>query len=306
MFCEKCGKEISNQANFCKYCGAQVARIASDPEPQPKPQPKPQPQPQSQPKPQPAPDLRPQTVPDSFSTDGEYIPAVKRKKQNKGGVGKIIFSVFLALCVFIAAKTITEKSLNRDDDTNTYNTTGGIVIKNPPLTDSCIYGGLYQNNTLTYGWARLTLPDYTLHQGDSSGDSLFSKDELTYIKVNKIVEINTSYTKTTKEAFLGTMGSESGLDDPKIVKFDKYTVDGYRIVKVIVHGKLDGVDYYYGELMVFPGETPANTMRFLMHSINKNGADEINKVFDTLRISSEFELKATDTTEFGVNQISQK
>ena len=24
MFCSKCGKEISDQANFCNFCGAQI------------------------------------------------------------------------------------------------------------------------------------------------------------------------------------------------------------------------------------------------------------------------------------------
>ena len=84
MFCNKCGKEIPNHAQFCNYCGAPVNNFQS----------------------QPAAPSAPQTV---------EIPVPKKKKGNLAV--KIIIGIVVFIAVVFVAKLITGLFLNSLDDT---------------------------------------------------------------------------------------------------------------------------------------------------------------------------------------------
>lgn len=95
MFCNKCGKEISDQAKFCNYCGTKVADAQG------------QPQPQSQPQPKPAPEAKPAPEP------------------KKGKAGKRILSIVVAVIVYFAARYIAENMLLSQSNTSAPSTNPG-------------------------------------------------------------------------------------------------------------------------------------------------------------------------------------
>ena len=286
MFCEKCGKEISNQANFCNFCGAKVAPARPQAAPAPQPAPKPQPAPAAQ-----------------------TSSSSAKQQKKKGTFGKTVVSCIVAVIVYFVVRYVTEEFImgTRNDSTPKNNTSGTITLKNPPLTDSCLYGGLYQDGYLTYGLARVTAPGYSLVNGEgANSDYLLSADQETLISVNKQIEVGVSYEKTTEQSMLSSITANANISNAKMINFKKYTVDGYYVIRYIAQCTVNGGDKYFGELIVFPDASPANTLRFYMETIKYNGFTAINQVFDTLSISSAYALKAGDTVDFGVNQITQK
>ena len=157
MFCQNCGKEISDQAKFCNYCGAPVNAA------------------------------RQQTV----SKAHEAAP-VKPKK--KGKAGSTIVTILVALVVYFGVRAITENVLtNKNKPSSTPRQSQGIIEVTGDTSvamSSCIYGGLYQDGILQYGMTKLTAPGYSLLPGEGDErDWLISGDSTCLLAAYKQNEI---------------------------------------------------------------------------------------------------------------------
>ncbi len=271
MFCQNCGKEISDQAKFCNHCGASTAKS------------------------------RPQAAP----AQPKAAPAAQPKQPapgKKGGLGRFLFTAAIAFVVFFVVRSITSGLVA--DELRRTNTETGFEegIKEKP-TDTCILGALYENGALTYGSARLTMPGYTLLPDDGSGtDFLMSADQNSFLSVTKQIEINMSYDMSDAEGLLASYAND-GVANAAMEQFQKYEVGGYPIIRHIASGTLDGVDLYMAELVVFPDKQPLETMRFIMQGYGQAGFDEINRVFDTLDISPDHAQSSIDPENMGLGRI---
>lgn len=245
MICRTCGKEISNQAKFCNFCGASTA-------PQP-----------SQPSQQPA--------------------------SQKSGVGRTILTVIIAAVILLGGKYILS------------------AIKVDP-TDTCYLGALYQDGYVTYGSARLNMPGYTMYYDHIIDDDvLVSSDGNAYFSVDLDFNLSgdkVSYTKSDEDGILLSYSIHSYDTDVSMVDFRKYKEDGFRVIRYIVSYVENGVDCYAAELIVFPSEQASSTMRLMMNAYGAEGFSEINRVFDTLSISSDYNLVSGSTDGTGTNQIT--
>ena len=275
MFCNKCGKEISDQARFCNYCGAAVNHT------------------------QPQQSAQPQAAQQSQST-----PAKK-----KGKVGKAMLTILVALVVYFGVRAITENVLTSQRSTSTQastSTANEYVESDKDLTATCFYGALYENDDLTYGLARVHLPGYHLLPGEGGAqDYLCSADQSTLFSTNKKIEIGISYDATDADAILNSF-SGNNMSNVSMIDFRKYEVDGYPVIRYIISCTIDGVDEYIGELIVCPGKQPSETLRMCMETLSSNGYGAIDQVFDTLDISSAYALSADDTQTMGLNRITEK
>lgn len=272
MFCNNCGKQISDQAKFCNYCGAKVTVI----------------QPQ---------------------TGGAAPRPVPAKKENRWG--KRIFSFVMVVLVYFGARFATEMFLTRDVNKPEPTTAdSGMILTQPEskvsLTDSCFYGALYENEYVTYGLAQMHLPGYYLLPGEGDErDWLMSNDDTCLFSADKQMEIlEISFAATDEESILGS-SSEEGVTY-SMVDFQKIYVDGYPVVRYIVRYTDQETDQYIGELIVFPGETAKETLRLAMYQLAENGYDKINQAFDTISISADNILSSADTGTMGLNRITVK
>lgn len=275
MFCNNCGKEISDQARFCNYCGAAVNHT------------------------QPQQSAQPQAAQQSQST-----PAKK-----KGKVGQAMLTILVALVVYFGVRAITENVLTSQRSTSTQastSTANEYVESDKDLTATCFYGALYENDDLTYGLARVHLPGYHLLPGEGEAqDYLCSADQTTLFYTNKKVEFSISYDATDAEAILNSF-SGSNMSNVSMIDFRKYEVDGYPVIRYIISCTVDGMDEYIGELIVCPGKQPSETLRMCMETLSSNGYGAIDQVFDTLDISTAYALSADDTQTMGLNRITVK
>lgn len=275
MFCNKCGKEISDQARFCNYCGAAVNHT----------------QPQ-------------QSAQLQAAQQSQSAPAKK-----KGKVGKAMLTILVALVVYFGVRAITENVLPSQRSTSTQastSTANEYVESDKDLTATCFYGALYENGDLTYGLARVHLPGYHLLPGEGEAqDYLCSADQTTLFSTNKKVEIGISYDATDADAILNSF-SGNNMSNVSMIDFRKYEVDGYPVIRYIISCTVDGMDEYIGELIVCPGKQPSETLRMCMETLRSNGYGAIDQVFDTLDISSAYALSADDTQTMGLNRITVK
>lgn len=275
MFCQNCGKEISDQAKFCNYCGAPVNAA------------------------------RQQTV----SKAHEAAP-VKPKK--KGKAGSTIVTILVALVVYFGVRAITENVLtNKNKPSSTPRQSQGIIEVTGDTSvamSSCIYGGLYQDGILQYGMTKLTAPGYSLLPGEGDErDWLISGDStclLAAYKQNEImgVSYNASTEASLLESFRNTYGSAEMID------YRKTEVNGFPVIRYIVAYTDSDVYLYEGGLIVFPSETTKETIRLSMFAdIASGGSDsDINRVLDSLQVSSSFKLTYDDTQTMGLNRITVK
>ena len=199
MFCSKCGKEISDQAKFCNFCGAQMNNT------------------------QPVQPIQSQQT------------AASKKK---GKAGKTILTIIIAATVFFGVRQITYNTMTGGGktDSSTTNSTGVIEVagvSQPSLTDACFYGALYQNGELTYGMTKLSMPGYTLIPGEGDErDYLMSADGNCLFTANKQLEImNASFDATTEE---GMMASFSNYSDATMIEFEKLYINDYPVIRYIV------------------------------------------------------------------------
>ena len=298
MFCQNCGREISDQAKFCNYCGAPVNAA------------------------------RQQTA----SKAHEVTP---EKPKKKGKAGSTIVTILVALVVYFGVRAITENVLtNKNKPVSTpqqsqgiIEVTGDVSTKNKPVStpqqsqgiievtgdvstamSSCMYGGLYQNGTLQYGMTKLTVPGYSLLPGEGDErDWLISENStclLAAYKQNEImgVSYNASTEATLLESFRNTYGSAEMID------YRKTEVNGFPVIRYIVAYTDSDVYLYEGGLIVFPSETTKETIRLCMFAdIASGGSDnDINPVLDSLQVSSSFKLTYDDTQTMGLNRITVK
>ncbi|MBP3540781.1 MAG: zinc ribbon domain-containing protein [Clostridia bacterium] len=270
MFCTKCGKELSDQARFCNYCGAQMETA----------------QPQAAPAAQPV--QRPAAQ-----------PAMEEKP--KKSIGKTIVSLAVAALVFFVVRQITYKSMAPKP---TSSGTQEFVVYNQNVTNGCSYGALYQDDYLTYGMARLHMPGFS-HMPDESRDWLISSDNSSLFSVDRQLEVNISYDASDRDGILKSY-IQGGVSDASMAVFRKYMVNGSPVILYIVRGTVDGTDEYIGELIIFPNKEPSETLRLSMVNLASIGYGRITQVFDTLEISPDYTLSAGDTQGMGYTRITAK
>ena len=275
MFCQNCGREISDQAKFCNYCGAPVNAA------------------------------RQQTA----SKAHEVTP---EKPKKKGKAGSTIVTILVALVVYFGVRAITENVLtNKNKPVSTPQQSQGIIEVTGDVStamSSCMYGGLYQNGTLQYGMTKLTVPGYSLLPGEGDErDWLISENSTCWLaayKQNEImgVSYNASTEATLLESFRNTYGSAEMID------YRKTEVNGFPVIRYIVAYTDSDVYLYEGGLIVFPSETTKETIRLCMFAdIASGGSDsDINRVLDSLQVSSSFKLTYDDTQTMGLNRITVK
>ena len=298
MFCQNCGREISDQAKFCNYCGAPVNAA------------------------------RQQTA----SKANEVTP---EKPKKKGKAGSTIVTIIVALVVYFGVRAITENVLtnknkpasNPQQSQGIIEVTGDVSVENKPASNpqqsqgiievtgdvsaamsSCMYGGLYQNGTLQYGMTKLTAPGYSLLPGEGDErDWLISENStcrLAAYKQNEImgVSYNASTEATLLESFRNIYGSAEMID------YRKTEVNGFPVIRYIVAYTVSDVYWYEGGLIVFPSETTKETIRLCMLAdIASGGSDsDINRVLDSLQVSTSFKLTYEDTQTMGLNRITVK
>ena len=267
MFCSKCGREISNQARFCNYCGSPVAAPAVQAAQQPAPAKK-------------------------TGTWGKRILTIV--------IAVVVYFVVRNITEYVL--TGQEKASNAP----TSPSSEVIEIYDSSLTDSCFYGALYQDGYLRYGMAKLYMPDYFLLPGEGDErDWLMSSDETCLFAANKQLEIiDVSFEASDEEGMLKSY--TQSYSDASMVDYQKYYVNDFPVIRYIVRCTAEGTDQYVGELIVLPGETADETIRLSMYQLAESGYDEINQVFDSLDISREFAPSAEDTQVVGLNRITVK
>lgn len=289
MYCSNCGKQISDQANFCNYCGAKVTA----------------PQPRTG---GPATPRQPQQ--NTYTAPAQHAPAKK-----ESAWGKRITTALIAVAVYFGAKYATQAFLTRDVEKPAPTTSNsGIILSQPQtqtetevsLTDSCFYGALYQYDHVTYGLAKLHLPGYYLMPGEGDErDWLMSSDDTCLFSAYKQLEIpEIAFSPSTEEGILNSITQEGAT--VSMVDFQKYYFGDYPVIRYIAHYTDAETDQYIGELIVFPGETADATLRINMYQMADSGYDEINRAFNTLTISADNALTYEDTGIMGLNRITVK
>ncbi|MDO5327942.1 MAG: zinc-ribbon domain-containing protein [Clostridia bacterium] len=276
MFCQNCGKEISDQAKFCNYCGAPVNAA------------------------------RQQTA-----SASREVPREKPVKK-KGKAGSTIVTILVALVVYFGARAITENVLtNKDKPVSTPQQSQGVIEVTRDVTvdmSSCMYGGLYQDGVLQYGITKLTAPGYSLLPGEGDErDWLISEDSTCLLAAYKQNEVmGVSYDASTEASLLESFRNSYG--SAEMIDYRKTEVDGFPVIRYIVAYTDSDVYLYEGGLIVFPSETTKETIRLAMFADIASGAadTDINRVLDTLQVSASFKLTYEDTQTMGLNRITVK
>lgn len=274
MFCNNCGKEIVDGAKFCNYCGAQTntqPRMA-----------------------EPAQPVQP--------TQQQAAPVEEKKG------GKRFLSILIAVAVFFVVRYATENIFfGKKSTANTSTGSSGVIeISRPNPLSTCYYGALYQDGYLTYGSARVALNGFKLlPSGEGENDWLMSADDTLLVGVNKTLEVGVSYDASDADGILKSY-SGSSFTNMQMVDFRKYEQNGYPVIRYVMSCNEDGLDEYIGELIILPEKTANESMRITVCSLAESGIGPINEVFDSLSISSAYNLKSGDTTDMGVQQITVK
>ena len=271
MYCKNCGKEISDQAKFCNYCGTQMSMTVSKVEYQPEPQP----------------------------------TAVPKKK---GRTGKRILILLMAVVIYIMVRYVAESALTAKPKEVKQKSESGTILdlSQPSLADACIYGGLYEDGYLRYGMTKLYVPGYELLPGEAGeGDYLMNEDGNCMLTVNKQTElVPISFDATNRESLLQSIRNMDS--NAEIVSYKQLELNGYPVIRCIARCTIEGMDQYIGELIVFPEEVAKETIRLNMYELAEYGFDEIEEVFESLNIYPQFAPKAEDTNVIGLSRITVK
>lgn len=278
MYCNKCGKEIPDQTQFCNFCGAK----------------------QNPGQPQ----------------QPSKASAPAQKKTGLGATILLIVAVAIVIiavrgCFFDKGSSntaSTNTSANTSGQSSSVSDSSGTAGSTIDLTSSCAYGALYENDYLIYGAARLYLPSYkTLLPGEGNEtDYLMYWDQSRIFNANMQLEIGgVSYSGTAEEGMLSSV--QSLFSDASMVKFEKTRVNGFQVVRYIIAcTNVNGEEQYLGEMIIFPEDPAYETIRFGMVTAKDEGYSCINQTFDTLEISSDFILTYEDTQTKGVGRITVK
>ena len=272
MYCSKCGKEISDQAKFCNYCGTQM----NDSQPE-----------------------RPQ------QTAAPKQPTAPKAKK-KGKTRKVILGILIAVVVFFAGVYIYENVLYGDVEPSSIYT-GEQALVDAFMTNYCDKGALYQDGYLTYSLARVHLPGYELVQGEGDEDDfLKSADGNSVFSADRALEGGTSFKASDADGILESINLLTG--DASMVDFRKYEICGHPAIRYIVKYTQEDKDLYGGELIIFESKAEslnAYTVRLMMTSQAEIGQGEIDRVFDSLQFSPDFAL-GEEYPNIGKNKITVK
>ncbi len=295
MYCSQCGKQIPDQSKFCSYCGAQVygVRPAANPVQQ-----------------RPAAANPVQQQRPVAPNPVQQQPAAAPKKQ--GGWGSRILTILVAAIVFTGAKYITENVLFEKNNDSAFEQgfkealTADSDVSD--AMDSCARGAIYKDGYVRYGLSRLYMPGYSLISGEGdTRDWLMSPDEALLFCAYKQLEImEVSYDASNEEGMLNSY--KSSYSDATIIDYQKYHVNDFPVIRYIVAYTADGEYQYQGEMIVFPSETTDETIRLALFADPASGCgqDEINQVFDTLQVSTDYKVTEVDTNVIGFNRITVK
>lgn len=280
MFCQKCGKEISDQARFCNHCGTPVN------------------------------DVRPQTAPAV-----QPKPAKKKSKASK-----FLLFILAVIILFGGYFFLTEYVIYAPDEpASIYTGEQALVdaMMSSYCNKGALYQDGYLTYSLAK--VHLPGYTLDSGEGDEA-DWLISPDGNSAFSVDRVMDAGTSYKESDAEGILESIGKGDGTQlmmmnssadanpytDISMVDFRKYEICGHPVIRYIVKYTYNDVEQYSGELILFEGET-ANfyTVRLLMDSRAEIGHGEIDRVFDSLQFSPEFAL-GSEYPQTGVNKITVK
>lgn len=288
MFCQKCGKQISDQSRFCNYCGSPVAPAPAG----------------------------------GGNSAGQPAAAAPPKKKN--GLGSAILSIVLVVAVFLAVQYLAENAAKKKLEQAPADTGSPSLLDiansgkdevlppNEEITDamdSCCRGAIYEDGELRYGLTKLSIPGYSLlpaAEGEDR-DYLISPDGIHLVAATWQAEIiDVSYEASDGQSICDSYAAL--FPDAAMEGFEKYYVNGYPVVRYIVRYTADGVSRYHGELVIFPAAVTDETIRLAVFAdvAYGLGTDGINKIFDTLQVSHEFRVTENDTNVIGFNRITVK
>lgn len=128
MFCSKCGKEISDQAKFCNFCGAQT-NVAQPVQPQ------------------------------------QTAAPRKKGKTGKTVLSIVLVAAVFFGTKMISQKFVS--STQNNDSGFEQGVKEAITVDQDikSTMESCSYGALYQNGSFRYGMTKLNAPGYFLLAG---------------------------------------------------------------------------------------------------------------------------------------------
>ena len=266
MYCSKCGKEISDQAKFCNYCGAQMNN----------------PQPAQQPV--------------------QQTTAPKRKSK----AGKVILGILIAVAVFFAAVYIYENVIYGDVEPSSIYTGEQALVdsfmtnyceKGALYQDDYLIYSLAKVHLPGYELVHI--------EGDET-DFLMSADGNSVFYVDRVLEGGTSFKESDAEGILESInlltGDASMVDFRKyeicghpairfIIKYAGEGVEEYSAELIIFTGESEDFSSY--------------SVRLLMEGWTEAGLGEINRVYDSLQFSPDFAL-GSEYPNIGVNKITVK
>lgn len=299
MYCSRCGKQIPDESRFCSYCGAQVYM------------------------PQAAENRTPPKV-----NNVQQQPAAPKKS---GGVLRWFLTVAVAAFVFAGVREMTEgilmqKEVNerleqkrasqsaiqeKGTDSGSDAEFKTILPEQADIDeamDSCFNGALYQDGYVRYGMTRLHIPGFSLLPGEGDErDWLISPDNALLFAAYRQLEIpEVSFDNSNEEGMLKSY--EQAYSDVSMIDYQKYYLQGFPVIEYTVCYSADGVYQYQGELIIFPREATDKTIRLTMFLDVASGLSisEINQVFDTLQISTDYQVTASEADIVGVNRITAK
>ncbi len=115
-----------------------------------------------------------------------------------------------------------------------------------------------------------------------------------------------SYNASNEASLLASFRNSYG--SAEMIDYRKTEVNGFPVIRYIVAYTDSDVYLYEGGLIVFPSETTKETIRLSMFAdIASGGSDtDINRVLDSLQVSTSFKLTYEDTQTMGLNRITVK
>ena len=273
MFCNQCGKEISDQAKFCKYCGNQMVNTPLQKAPE----------------------------------------APKKSKFLSNLVTIIVaVAVFFGVRAF-AMKTMSGDSNKKPVSNNelvVIDTQPSAEEESEIdlAMESCYYGGLYEQGTLRYGMTKLYVPGFSVWSDEEGEqDWLISEDSSCLIGAYKNLEMGlVSYNASTSQGVLDSF--LQSYSDANIIAFDKIYVNNFPVIRYIIGYTAGNTRQYCGELIVFPRETTNETIRLTMivDATSNYSPYEIMDILETLEVSTDLRLTIEDTQVVDPNRITQK
>ena len=273
IICNQCGKEISDQAKFCKYCGNQM--ISTPPQKAP-------------------------ATPKKSKFLSNLVTIL------------VAVAVFFGVRAF-AMKTMSGNSNKKpvsNNDLVVIDTQPSAEEESEidVAMESCYYGGLYEQGTLRYGMTKLYVPGFSVWSGEEGEqDWLISEDSSCLIGAYKNLEMGlVSYKASTSEGVRDSF--LQSYSDVNIIAFDKIYVNNFPVIRYIIGYTAGNTGQYCGELIVFPRETTSETIRLTIvaDALSNYGPYEIMDILETLEVSPDLSLTYEDTQVVDPNRITVK